>query len=369
MFCKENFGTKIGILGGGQLAQMLSRSAKRLGFGVEIFSDEANPCSNLDANITVSDFNHLEEIQHFAKKCDFITIETENIPSGTIKFLEEQSPKKITTSSSFVEISQNRIKEKKFAQSLGITTAPFSVVKSHHDITTFFEENGASILKTATQGYDGKGQTKITNKTDISTIPLNVQNTQYIIEKVIDFHFEVSVIATKQGENLVIFPIPHNIHSEGILRESHIYGKISKQIVDMVSLCAKNVSKHIQHTGTFAIEFFVVEDSIIFNEMAPRVHNSGHFSQNLCNVCQFENHIRAITNLPIIQPKLLHYGKMVNIIGRDIHNLDNFLNANTVQCQAFENSDNFLDKPNNFIHLYGKSFAENRKMGHVNIID
>lgn len=348
MFYEENFGKSVGILGGGQLAQMLARTAKRLGFNVEIFSNEIDCCSKNDGNLTIADFYHTKEIENFAKKCDFITIETENIPVSTLKFLENLCLNKIKTSSQFVEISQNRLNEKSFAKNLDIKTAPFQKILSQNDIHTFFDENGPCIIKTTTQGYDGKGQTKIINKEDIP----NLDDKEYIIEKMINFDYEISVIATKKNEELVLFPIPRNTHRDGILRESLINNQIPKNIIQSAIDCTKKISQNISHTGTFAIEFFVAGSNVIFNEMAPRVHNSGHFSQNLCNICQFENHIRAVCSLPVIQPMLLFNGKMINIIGDDIYNIDYF-----------------LDKKNYFIHLYGKKYVENRKLGHINFIE
>lgn len=357
MFFEEKFSKTIGILGGGQLAQMLARSGKKLGFNIEIFSEEIDPCSKNDANVTVSQFLYFQELDIFAKKCDFLTIETENIPINALNFLWKRHQDKMTFNPSFIEIAQHRLKEKTFANSIGITTAKFQKIETIAEIVEFFHQNGECILKTSTQGYDGKGQFRISKITDI---PQKLECVEYIIEKLVPFEFEISTIATKQGSELQIFPIPQNIHKNGILHTSQVpmvCENFTENQITQIQKTANNyattVAQNINYNGTFAIEFFVLQSGdLIFNEMAPRVHNSGHFSQNLCNVCQFENHIRAITGLKVLQPALLFQGTMLNIIGNDIKQLHNF-----------------LDKPNHLIHLYGKSLKIGRKMGHINIIE
>jgi 5-(carboxyamino)imidazole ribonucleotide synthase len=352
------FGKTIGILGGGQLAKMMSIAASNLGCGTIVFSEDIESCSSEHVKkVMVAPFMHMIKLALFAKECDFITIETENVPVEVIEFLETNFPEKIKTSSGFVGTSQNRLKEKEFASSLGVPTGRYVKVEEVSDIKTFFENNGECILKTVTEGYDGKGQIKIKNLEDL---PHLKKGSEYILEQKMEFAFEVSCVVTKQKNNLVFFPVPLNVHKDGILRESIVpltfdgftTGKIHSIEKKVIEYTHK-IAEHIKHDGTFAVEYFVFPNGdVFFNEMAPRPHNSGHFTNDLCNVSQFESHIRAVIGLPLIEPQLLYHGKMVNIIGNDIHDVEKL-----------------LDKPNLKLHLYNKNgVSPNRKLGHYNII-
>ena len=348
----------IGILGGGQLALMVAREAKTLGFVVNIYCDSVSSCCMQDADVTIGQYKNFNQLQKFEQKCDVVTVETENIPVETIKFLEGNCKEKIMISSDFLEIVQHRLREKRFAQSLGIEVAKFEEISSAEDLQNAFNVHGAGILKTTMEGYDGKGQKIIKSIKDTNGI--KVEKNKYIYEKFVDFICEISVIAVKKGDNVTCYPIPKNVHSGGILRESYLpfmHEECSDEKIEKVTEKALNyvkvISQNIKYTGVFAVEFFVTKNcDVIFNEMAPRVHNSGHYSQKLTNVSQFQNHVRAISNLPIIKPKLLYSGKMINLIGRDV-----------------ENVDIMLDKDNYHVYLYGKSLVKDRKMGHVNVVD
>ena len=349
----------LGILGSGQLAKMMAEAANRLGISTIVYSTDIEPCSaeSVKKVITAS-FLHEERLSQFASECDFITIETENIPIWTLEFLEKHFPEKIKTSSSFVAIAQNRLKEKQFAKENDIPTGKNWHVKTKKDVSRIFKENGACILKTATQGYDGKGQVVINYAKDIPELDPNIE---YILEQKIPFICEISIIATKDANGTVFFPVPRNVHKEGILRESIVplsfQGLKWDDLIKIQHFALQNTQKiagKVNHFGIFAVEYFVLENGdVLFNEMAPRPHNSGHFANDLCNVSQFENHVRAVCDLPIISPILLHEGRMVNIIGNDIHELEKI-----------------LDKPNHKIHLYNKiGVFHGRKLGHYNIIE
>ncbi len=353
------FNKTLGILGSGQLAKMMAESANKLGISTIVYSSDVEPCSAESVKkVVVASFSHEERLAQFANECDFITIETENIPLETLAFLEKNFPEKIKASSSFISIAQNRLKEKQFAKENNIPTGKNWQVKTHEEISEIIKENGACILKTATQGYDGKGQAVINLAKDIPQLENGIED---ILEQKIPFVCELSVVATKNASETVFFPIPRNIHKEGILRESIVPfsfdgfdKKQCKKIQESAVKLTKKIAEKITHFGTFAVEYFVLENGdILFNEMAPRPHNSGHYANDLCNISQFENHVRAVCNLPIINPKLLNEGKMVNIIGNDICELEKI-----------------LDKPNHKIHLYNKIGVFNgRKLGHYNIIE
>lgn len=347
---------KIGILGGGQLAQMTAHAASKLGIETVIYSEEVNPCSrNHVKSVITAQYTNTKILDVFASQCDIITLETENIPAETLVYMEKTYPEKMSFPRSFVEISQNRIKEKEFAKSLGIDIGQYWVVQNREDIALIVKQEGACILKTVTQGYDGKGQYVIKS---LEEIPNITYDREYILEKFIPFVFEISTICTTNGTITEFFPVSQNIHKDGILRESIVplsHNDYSNDFLINVMIKAqeftKLIAKSTKYRGTFAVEYFVLDNGdIVFNEIAPRPHNSGHFSLDLCNISQFENHVRAICSLPILKPELLFQGKMVNIIGYDIETLHKILDNNLAR-----------------IHLYGKSVAAGRKLGHYNL--
>lgn len=351
---KKNF---LGILGGGQLAQMIANAAHRLDIETIIFCEEINPCSqNHVREVITGQFSNVKLLHSFAEKVDFITVETENIPQNALQYLEKNCPQKLAFSSKFVEITQHRLKEKDFAKSLGINTGKYQIVKNTEDIAIFLKEEGSCIVKTTTQGYDGKGQFVIKSPESIANINFE---TEHIIEKFIPFIFEISTVCTSNGKDIQFFPTPRNIHRDGILRHSQVplqYEDFSQEKLDEIVAKAQEyttlIAKNTSYRGTFAVEYFVLNDgTVVFNEIAPRPHNSGHFSIDLCNVSQFENHIRAIFNMPILKPYLIYDGEMVNIIGHDIETINKILDNGSIK-----------------LHLYGKdSVSFGRKMGHYNI--
>lgn len=350
---------KMGIIGAGQLAKMMAVVASRFGISTILFSEKVDECAQEHVSkVVIGSFCDRQKIEEFAMMCDFVTIETENIPMETMEFLEGNFGERLMTSVQFVGMAQNRMKEKRFAASLGIPVVNYRYVRDKNDIVDFVVKYGESILKTTMNGYDGRGQYTIVLQSDVPELDEKVE---YIVEQKVNFAFEISTIVTKRNDDLVFFPIPLNIHKGGILRESVVplvYDGFSEERVQYVQYVAteytRKIAQHVNHTGTFAVEYFVKGNGeVVFNEMAPRPHNSGHYANDLCNVSQFENHVRAIVGLPLIQPRLLCSGKMVNIVGRDIQVVEKL-----------------LDNPNLKLHLYNKkSVMEKRKLGHYNIID
>ena len=347
-----HFGKKIGIIGGGQLGKMMIVPANLLGFKTACYSNEEGSPATIFANEnTIGSYDDTVKLIDFASKCDYLTIEFEAINYHSLKEIEAKFPNKLSPSADAVFTTQNRFREKTLANEVGVKTTIFSLIKSKEEALEFLAKNGKFILKTTENGYDGKGQFVISTAQDLNEqIPFHIE---LIAEGFVDFAFETSVILTrfKTGE-IVTFPIPTNIHKSGILHRSIVYG-VETPWKEKAQEMAHKIANKLGFVGTMAIEFFVLKSGeILFNEMAPRPHNSGHFSLDLCNVCQFETHISAITNLPIIKPKLLFEGEMLNLIGSEI-NL----------------ATKFLDKQNAKLHIYGKaSVKEKRKMGHINFV-
>jgi 5-(carboxyamino)imidazole ribonucleotide synthase len=343
-----HFGKKIGIIGGGQLGKMMMVPANLLGFKTACYSnEEGSPATIFAHEVEIGSYEDEEKILNFASKCDFLTIEFESIKYSIL----EKINKTLYPNSQSIFITQNRFREKTLANKLEIKTASFSLIKNKEEALEFFNKYGKFLLKTTENGYDGKGQFLISKPEDINqNIPFNIE---LIAESFIDFAFEASVILTRfyNGE-IATFPVPTNIHKSGILHKSIIH-EIEAPWKEKVTALARNIANELQFIGTMAVEFFITtKGDILFNEMAPRPHNSGHFTLDLCNICQFESHIRAITNLPLIKPKLLFEGEMLNLVGSEVNSVTKY-----------------LDISNAKLHIYGKkSVKEKRKIGHINII-
>lgn len=349
----------IGIIGGGQLARMLALSAYPLGFKIVIYSNEEDSSATLISNKSIiGDYNDEDKLLEFASSVDILTFEFENIDYQILKKIEDLYPNKLFPKANSLCVSNNRFREKKFFNDLGIKTAKFWEIKSFGELKRIVEENDKTqyIIKTCEQGYDGKGQIKIDKQADLDNIKKSLmEGREYILEEVVNFKKEVSIILvrSKTGE-ISHFPIPENIHKDGILRTSFVPNSLSIEINNEIERIGEKVAKALEYIGIMAIEFFIDKnDGIIVNEMAPRVHNSGHYTQNACNISQFEAHIRAISGLSIREIKLLNSCKMRNLIGNEISYIENFF--------SMENA---------YPHIYGKNIVkEGRKMAHVNIIN
>jgi 5-(carboxyamino)imidazole ribonucleotide synthase len=346
---RDLYSQSFGIIGSGQLGRMLAYRASLLGFIVNIYSDKSQSPASVFANSeVVGSYDDSLAINKFINENDFATSEFENI---TTKNLDS----KINPNPSAIFTCQNRLREKTLARSLGIKTPVFIKITNKDDAKDFFAKEGSFILKTTEFGYDGKGQCKITDQVSINSVSFN--DKEYIAESFIDFHLEFSVILTRGNDGHVVFyPSPINKHKDGILIESLVSKAFNEQpFILRAKEYASLIAKSLNYKGTMAVEFFLTKDKeIIFNEIAPRPHNSAHYTMDLCNVCQFENHIRAVADKPMLTPVLLQEGKMINLIGNDTIDL----------LSKYEGMQNAK------IHLYGKSeLSKGRKIGHINILD
>lgn len=346
----------IGILGGGQLGRMSAMAAARLGFNTHILCpEEGCPASLVTPYFTRADYEDEKVLQEFADQVDVITYEFENIPLKTVEFLKQHKP--VYPDSNLLEISQNRLNEKDFLNSIGIPTAPWAPCQKPEDIDVTLGKWGATecIIKTTRFGYDGKGQLKHTVNSN-STDSWNDLNTdEAVIEGIIDFDFEISVVIARDlmGQSAA-YPAVKNEHKNHILSKTiapapDLSPEIAKQTSDM----AHKLAEAVDLVGVLALELFVTKDgNLLANEIAPRTHNSGHWTMDACAVSQFENHIRCVAALPV-GPTIPHSAaEMINLIGNDVETLDQYLEMDHAH-----------------IHLYGKTEArEGRKMGHVNIL-
>lgn len=349
---------KVGVLGGGQLGQMICKDSKKLDIKTIIYtpkSPEPAPAEEFCDEIIYGDFLDKNNLKEFANKVDIITFEFENIPVESVEFLESLKP--VYPNSNSIYITQNRLREKNFLKQNNLPIQKFWEITSPEQIKSAFSEGlKKAVLKTASFGYDGKGQKVISQEDNFSEAWNSLDFKHAILEDFVPFDFEISVIlARDEANNIEIFPIGKNIHKNGILKESILPSQIADKTKNQAIETATYIAKELNYIGVMAVEFFVLKNGDIYvNEIAPRVHNSGHWTQDGCTVSQFEQHLRAISGIPLVKPKMICNNiKMLNLIGEDI-----------LKINEHEN------QPNIFIHNYGKKNVKNgRKMGHINILE
>lgn len=346
-------GATIGILGGGQLGRMLSVAASRLGYKTCVYEPGGDcPASHVANYHFQKAYDDADALRAFADAVDVITYEFENIPTSALDILEAHCP--IHPNREALRVSQDRLTEKTFLQELGLKTAPFADVTDAESMAEAVAEIGApSILKTRRFGYDGKGQARLKTAADAETALNDMAGAPALLEGFVDFSHEVSVIAARGLDGQVAcFDPGENVHKDGILSTTTVPARLSAgQRMDAVLLAA-NILNKLDYVGVMGVELFVTKDGLIVNEVAPRVHNSGHWTQNGCAVDQFEQHIRAVTGLPLGDGQRHSDVVMENLIGDDMDQLPTLLTERDTA-----------------VHLYGKADAKaGRKMGHVNRI-
>ena len=343
-------GACIGILGGGQLGRMLAVAASRLGLKAHIFEPGANPpASHVADQVTTASYEDDAALRCFAQSVDVITYEFENIPTSALDILEQIRP--IHPGRRALAISQDRLSEKEFLTGLGLKVAPYANVTTAAEAEAAAQSIGTpSILKTRRMGYDGKGQIRLKDTSDMAEAWQAMQGAPSVLEGFINFSHEVSVIAARASDGQVACYDPgENVHREGILHSTTVPATLTAaQRMDAV-LLAGQILNALDYVGVMGVELFVTTDGLIVNEIAPRVHNSGHWTQNGCDICQFEQHIRAVAGWPLGDGTRHSDIRMENLIGADMDRVPELRETNAA------------------LHLYGKSEVKpGRKMGHVN---
>jgi 5-(carboxyamino)imidazole ribonucleotide synthase len=342
-------GGTIGILGGGQLGRMLALAAARLGIKVHVFCDNPqSPAFQVCEDHTLGKFDDLAAIAKFAASCDAVTLEFENVPAATVAHIAQLRP--MHPGAGALRITQDRFEEKSFVQQLGLKTAPFFAVNTAADAQNAFAKvDGRGILKTRRMGYDGKGQAKIASTGDVIGALGSFNDAPCVLESFIDFAFEASVVAARGIDgDFAAYDPPENAHENHILRRSTVPGRLTTRQGEEAKAIAKTIADALGYVGVLAVELFVLKDgALLVNEIAPRVHNSGHWTIEACAVSQFEQHIRAIAGWPLGDPDRHADAVMENIIG-----------AEAAEWRAFARRPGSL-------HLYGKAETRaGRKMGH-----
>jgi len=346
-------GAVIGILGGGQLGRMLSMAAARLGFVTHIFEPGANPPAGQVAHrVTTAPYEDAEALAAFAQSVDVITYEFENIPTEALDVLESHRP--IRPGREALRVSQDRLTEKTFLQGLGLNTAPFADVTDLDSLQAAIERIGTpAILKTRRFGYDGKGQARLKSPEDARAALADMQGAPAILEGFVNFSHEVSIIAARGLDGQVAcFDPSENVHRDGILHTTTVPARLPPALRTDAVLLAANILNALDYVGVMGVELFVTPQGLIVNEIAPRVHNSGHWTQNGCAVDQFEQHIRAVAGWPLGDGQRHADVVMENLIGDDIDRVPELAQQRDVA-----------------LHLYGKAEVKpGRKMGHFNRI-
>ena len=339
----------LGIIGGGQLGSMLSIAAKKLKIKTTVYCDDSDaPAQNFCDEFIHGKYNDKEKTFEFAKKVDLITFEFENIPYETLN--EMNKLKSVLPKPSVNRLIQHRLAEKDFINKLNIRTTRYVSIEKKSEIDTL-KDFLPGILKTTTMGYDGKGQYPINKIEDLDSINIDFSK-GYILEKLVKLKKEISVIVTRFGiNNYEIYEPIENTHQDQILKHSKIPAEISDKIFQQSKEWATRIAEELKYIGTLCVEFFIDRNENLYvNEIAPRVHNSGHLTINAYNVSQFENHVRAVCSLEKIPLKKLSNAEMINLIGN--------------QIEPYRQ--NFKFKDNEFFFDYlKKEIKEKRKMGHI----
>ncbi len=349
-------GQVIGILGGGQLGRMAAQAAARLGYRCHIYCPDKNsPASQVTSLSTIAAYDDWQALRDFAGAVDVITFEFENIPYETGAFLGEASL--LRPSCEVLAICQDRTKEKTFLRNTGIATADFEIVSEASALVPAVHRLGKpGVLKTATLGYDGKGQARISPEVEDplyvwQSATRTTSQRDCILEAFVDFRMEISVIVARgQDGATVSFEPVQNRHENHILRTTVVPAPLSAELLSHAETIARQVAESLDLVGLLAVEMFVTkDDEILVNELAPRPHNSGHWTLDACRTSQFEQFVRAVAGLPLGSANRLAEARMVNLLG------DESLNWRQI-----------LADPNAKLHLYGKAEARpGRKMGHV----
>lgn len=348
-------GATIGILGGGQLARMLALAAAPLGLRCHVYSPEQESCAfEVVHATTCAEYEDEAALARFADAVDVITYEFENVPAKTAAFLAERKP--VAPDPKVLELTQDRLIEKNFISELNIATAPYAPVHSATQLADAIAKIGLpAVLKTRRLGYDGKGQAKIVKAADANEAWRSLRGVPCILEGFISFDREVSVIAARgQDGQVECFDMTENVHRNHILHISHVPAKVSPTLAAEARRVATRIAKAFDYVGVMGVEMFVLrargKQTVMVNEIAPRVHNSGHWTIDGSTVSQFEQHIRAMAGWPLAKPiRLGRKVEMINLIGDEVDDYARWLTV-----------------PGTSIHIYGKGKpSPRRKMGHV----
>jgi len=354
----------LGVLGGGQLGAMFTMAAQRLGYRIAVWDPDSDAPALKLANCPLSaPFTDHAALEQFATSISAATYEWENIPVTVTDELERRVP--VRPASRVLRVLQNRLEQKTFLAGHGFPVAPFHGVPSPEALTVPAAVGFPCLCKTATAGYDGKGQWRLTGLDEVPVLQeqlrrLNQAHARWILEQFLSFEKELSVLVVRAADgDRRVFPVAENLHEAGILRVTRVPADIEPRLAERAATLAGSVVEALDGVGVFCVELFLMPDGRVFiNEVAPRPHNSGHYTLDACSVSQFEQQVRAVCGLPLGEVRLLCPAVMANLIGDDL-----------IRVGSGEGLTNLLHTPGAKLHLYGKkSIRPGRKMGHVTFL-
>ena len=348
----------IGVLGGGQLGRMLTLEAKRMGYRVVTLEPLPNsPCGQVADEQIVAAYDDQRAIGELGARSDVVTYEFENIPLESVRALERDR-RLVRPSGDVLRITQDREAEKSFLRDAGCEVAPFAIVDEHRDFETALRAVGfPAVIKTLRGGYDGKGQWVVRDEREAREAVAAARGVALLWERFVPFDCEVSIISARGADGSVVsFPVTENVHDHGVLATTIVPARIDPALAHRVREVSEAIGERLGIVGAYCIEFFVCGNVLYVNEIAPRVHNSGHYSLDATQISQYEAHVRAICDLPLVEPRLMAPAVMVNILGTG----DGDMLAGTREL---------LREPDLKLHLYGKRHASlRRKMGHFTVL-
>ena len=356
-------GSTLGVLGGGQLGRMFVHQAQAMGYFTAVLdADPTSPAGLVSHHHIQTDYEDPQGLAELARVADAVTTEFENVPAAALAALAQQRP--VSPAASAVSVAQDRAREKAHFVGCGVPCAPYAVIETAEQLAAVSPDLLPGILKTARMGYDGKGQVRVKTAAELAAAWDAVGRVPCVLEKMLPLHLECSVIVARGHDGAMVhLPVQRNLHRDGILAVTEVYEQnLPPALAAQAVSAAKSVAEGLQYVGVLCVEFFVLQDgSLVVNEIAPRPHNSGHYSQNACDVSQFELQVRTLARLPLTQPRQHSAAVMLNLLG-DLWFAHGGDTAQTPPWAAV------LALPGTHLHLYGKRDAKRgRKMGHLNV--
>ncbi|ABM44041.1 5-(carboxyamino)imidazole ribonucleotide synthase [Diaphorobacter sp. JS3050] len=357
-------GATLGVLGGGQLGRMFVHAAQAMGYFTAVLDeDAASPAGLVSHHHIRTGYEDPQGLATLARACDAVTTEFENVPAAALDTLARSLP--VSPAGSAVAIAQDRAREKAHFVQCGVPVAPHAVIETAAQLAAVPADLLPGILKTARMGYDGKGQVRVATPAELAGAWEQLGRVPCVLEKMLPLAHECSVIVARGRDGTVVhLPVQRNLHRDGILAVTEVYeGNLPPAQTSQALIAAKSVANGLNYVGVLCVEFFVLQDgTLVVNEIAPRPHNSGHYSQNACDVSQFELQVRCMTGLPLVQPRLHSPAIMLNLLG------DLWFTGDQPVAPTAPAWDAVLALPGCHLHLYGKVEAKRgRKMGHLNI--
>ncbi len=362
-------GSTLGVLGGGQLGRMWAHVAQRMGYSTAVLDPDAHSPAGLVSHHHIhTDYLDPAGLKQLAAVCQAVTTEFENVPADALAQLAATLP--VSPAASAVAVAQDRAREKAHFVKCGVPVAPHAVIDTAEQLAAVKDNLLPGILKTSRMGYDGKGQLRVTTRDELNAGWAKLGSVPCVLEKMLPLASECSVIVARGRDGAMVnLPVQRNLHRDGILAVTEVFaGNVPETLVNQAITAAKAVAQELNYVGVLCVEFFVLVDgALVVNEIAPRPHNSGHYSQDACDVSQFELQVRTMADLPLTQPRLHSAAIMLNLLG-DLWFDKSGSEPNSLISQVEPPWQKVLALPGTYLHLYGKHEARvGRKMGHLNI--